>query len=170
MGDRADHLHEVLGSCAQFLQDKNLAMDKHQPYLVRWVRDFLLRQLQRAKEGVTLASNRPCQNLLRSNTPRVAAVLEPGGRSPKRLPAGVRSCGMGAAHWMGYLRETSGGFATPDQEPAVSGRFAPVRGVCCDGHRATASGFRAAPGTYWGLGSSPLQLGRREGAEVARMR
>jgi hypothetical protein len=26
----------------KFLQDKKLALDKHQPYLVRWVREFLL--------------------------------------------------------------------------------------------------------------------------------
>jgi hypothetical protein len=30
------------GGYAKFLQYKNLALDKHQPYLVRWVREFLL--------------------------------------------------------------------------------------------------------------------------------
>ena len=42
MADRDDHLHEVLDGYAKFLQDKNLSLDKHQPYLVRWVREFLL--------------------------------------------------------------------------------------------------------------------------------
>ena len=32
----------MLGGYAKFLQDKDLALNKHQPYLVRWVRDFLL--------------------------------------------------------------------------------------------------------------------------------
>jgi len=42
MADHDAHLHEVLDGHAKFLQDKDLALDKHQPYLVRWVRDFLL--------------------------------------------------------------------------------------------------------------------------------
>jgi len=42
MADRGDHLHEVLDGYAKFLQEKNLALDKHQPYLVHWVREFLL--------------------------------------------------------------------------------------------------------------------------------
>ena len=42
MADRGDHLHEVLDGYAKFLQQKNLALDKHQPYLVRWVRESLL--------------------------------------------------------------------------------------------------------------------------------
>jgi len=42
MAQRDSHLHEVLDGYAKFLQDKNLALDKHQPYLVRWVREFLL--------------------------------------------------------------------------------------------------------------------------------
>jgi hypothetical protein len=41
MAQRDGHLHEVLGGYATFLQDKNVALDKHQPYLVRWVREFL---------------------------------------------------------------------------------------------------------------------------------
>ena len=36
---------------AKFLQDKNLSLDKHQPYLVRWVREFLL--FARAHGGYT---------------------------------------------------------------------------------------------------------------------
>jgi hypothetical protein len=42
MAERDGHLHEVLSGYAKFLQDKNLSLDKHQPYLVRWVREFLL--------------------------------------------------------------------------------------------------------------------------------
>ncbi len=42
MADRGDHLHEVLDGYAKFLQEKKLALDRHQPYLVRWVREFLL--------------------------------------------------------------------------------------------------------------------------------
>ena len=40
MADRDGHLQEVPGGYAKFHQDKNLAIDKHQPYLVRWVREF----------------------------------------------------------------------------------------------------------------------------------
>jgi hypothetical protein len=42
MADRGDPLHEVLDGYAKFLQEKKLALDKHRPYLVRWVREFLL--------------------------------------------------------------------------------------------------------------------------------
>ncbi len=51
MADRGDHLHEVLDGYAKFLQDRNLALNKHQPYLVRWVREFLL--FARAHAGYT---------------------------------------------------------------------------------------------------------------------
>ncbi|MFO7901288.1 MAG: hypothetical protein ACQESR_22325 [Planctomycetota bacterium] len=42
MADRDAHLHQVLDGYTKFLQDKDLALDKHQPYLVCWVREFLL--------------------------------------------------------------------------------------------------------------------------------
>ena len=42
MAERDGQLREVIDGYAKFLQDKNLAMDRHQPYLVRWVREFLL--------------------------------------------------------------------------------------------------------------------------------
>ena len=35
------HLREVLDGYAKFLQERDLALDKHQPYLVRWVAEFL---------------------------------------------------------------------------------------------------------------------------------
>ena len=34
-------MREVLNGYAKFLQETNLALDKHQPYLVRWVAEFL---------------------------------------------------------------------------------------------------------------------------------
>jgi len=37
-----EHLQAVLDGYAKFLRDKDLALPKHQPYLVRWVREFLL--------------------------------------------------------------------------------------------------------------------------------
>jgi len=37
-----EHLQAVLDVYAKFLRDKDLALPKHQPYLVRWVREFLL--------------------------------------------------------------------------------------------------------------------------------
>jgi len=37
-----DRLTEVLDAYANFLREKGLALPKHQPYLVRWVKDFLL--------------------------------------------------------------------------------------------------------------------------------
>ena len=50
MAEQYGHLREVLDGYAKFLQDnKKLAMDKHQPYLVRWVREFLL--FARARAG-----------------------------------------------------------------------------------------------------------------------
>ena len=49
MAEHDGHLCEVLDGYAKFLQDKKLAMDKHQRYLVRWVREFLL--FSRARAG-----------------------------------------------------------------------------------------------------------------------
>lgn len=49
MAKRDSHLQEVLDGYARFLREKKLALDKHQPYLVRWVREFLL--LARAHAG-----------------------------------------------------------------------------------------------------------------------
>ena len=42
-------MREVLNGYAKFLQEKNLALDKHQPYLVRWVAEFL--RFARAHSG-----------------------------------------------------------------------------------------------------------------------
>jgi len=42
MAERDDRLREVLEGYAKFLQDNNLALAKHQPYLVRWVGEFLV--------------------------------------------------------------------------------------------------------------------------------
>jgi hypothetical protein len=42
MPGRDAHLREVLDGYAKFLRYKDLALDKHQPYLVRWLREFLL--------------------------------------------------------------------------------------------------------------------------------
>jgi len=42
MAERDGELRKVLNGYAKFLQDKDLALDRHQPYLLRWVRDFLL--------------------------------------------------------------------------------------------------------------------------------
>lgn len=49
MADRGDPLHEVLTGYAKFLQKKKLALDKHQPYLVRWLRELLLFALANAR-------------------------------------------------------------------------------------------------------------------------
>ncbi len=35
MAKRDGHLHELLAGYARFLHEKNLALDKHQPYVVR---------------------------------------------------------------------------------------------------------------------------------------
>lgn len=43
------HLREVLDGYAKCIQDKNLALDKHQRYLVRWVGEFL--RFDRARAG-----------------------------------------------------------------------------------------------------------------------
>lgn len=42
MTERDDRLSEVLDGYGNFLREKELALAKHQPYLVRWVREFLL--------------------------------------------------------------------------------------------------------------------------------
>ena len=39
---RDERLQAALDGYSKFLQDKDLALPKHQPYLVRWVREFLL--------------------------------------------------------------------------------------------------------------------------------
>ena len=42
MTSGGDRLQAVLEGYSKFLLEKNLAPPRHQPYLVRWVRDFLL--------------------------------------------------------------------------------------------------------------------------------
>lgn len=42
MGGSDDRLTEVLDGYGASLREKGLVLAKHQPYLVRWVRDFLL--------------------------------------------------------------------------------------------------------------------------------
>jgi integrase len=42
MTKAAETLDEVLKGYAEFLQDRQLALPKHRPHLVRWVREFLL--------------------------------------------------------------------------------------------------------------------------------
>ena len=37
-----EHLQPVLDGYAHFLMEEDLALEKHQPHLVRWVREFLL--------------------------------------------------------------------------------------------------------------------------------
>ena len=41
MPDSGDQLAAVLDGYAKFLRDKDLALPKDQPYLVRWLREFL---------------------------------------------------------------------------------------------------------------------------------
>jgi hypothetical protein len=41
MPEAGEQLRAVLDGYAKFLLDKRLALPKHQPYLVRWVREFL---------------------------------------------------------------------------------------------------------------------------------
>ena len=42
MAEGDQRLRTVLDEYANFLREKKLAVPKHQPYLVRWVREFLL--------------------------------------------------------------------------------------------------------------------------------
>ena len=42
-----ERLQTVLDGYAKFLRKKDLALPKHQPYLVRWVREFLVFALRR---------------------------------------------------------------------------------------------------------------------------
>ena len=42
MPGSGEPLQAAMDGYAKFIQEKNLAFQKHQPYLVRWVRDFLL--------------------------------------------------------------------------------------------------------------------------------
>ncbi|HUW81828.1 MAG TPA: hypothetical protein VMZ31_03390 [Phycisphaerae bacterium] len=42
MGDSGDRMQAVLERHPKYLKDKDLALPKHQPYLVCWVREFLL--------------------------------------------------------------------------------------------------------------------------------
>jgi hypothetical protein len=41
MPEPAEQLRAVLDGYAKFLREKDLAPQNHQPYLVRWVREFL---------------------------------------------------------------------------------------------------------------------------------
>ena len=42
MGDADERLRAVVSDYSNFLRDMELALPKHQPYIVRWVREFLL--------------------------------------------------------------------------------------------------------------------------------
>jgi len=42
MAEPGVRMQAVLEGYAQFLREKDLALPKHQPYLVGWVREFLL--------------------------------------------------------------------------------------------------------------------------------
>ena len=44
MSDPGERLRTVLDGHANFLCNKELALPKHQPYLVRWMREFLASQ------------------------------------------------------------------------------------------------------------------------------
>ena len=41
MPEPGQRVQAVLDGYARFLLDRDLALPKHQPYLVRWVREFL---------------------------------------------------------------------------------------------------------------------------------
>ena len=41
MPETGERLQAVLGGYAKFIREKALALAKHRPYLVRWVREFL---------------------------------------------------------------------------------------------------------------------------------
>lgn len=51
MAETDDRLQAVLNGYAKFLREKELALPKHQPYLVRWVKEFL--HFARAHAGYT---------------------------------------------------------------------------------------------------------------------
>ena len=41
MAEAGDRLRTLLGDYANFLRERQLSLQKHQPYVVRWVREFL---------------------------------------------------------------------------------------------------------------------------------
>ena len=51
MPETGQRLQEVLDGYATFLRERDLALPKHQPHLVRWVREFL--HFARAHDGYT---------------------------------------------------------------------------------------------------------------------
>ena len=51
MAEAGDRLQSVLDGYYKFQREKDLALSKHQPYLVRWVREFL--HFARAHDGYT---------------------------------------------------------------------------------------------------------------------
>ena len=51
MTDAGDRLQTVLDGYATFLRERDLAPSKQQPYLIRWVREFL--HFARAHDGYT---------------------------------------------------------------------------------------------------------------------
>ena len=57
MGDSGVRMQAVLGGYTKFLRDEDLALPRDQPYLVRWVREFLL--FAQAHAGYTLTTMQP---------------------------------------------------------------------------------------------------------------
>ena len=51
MADSDDQLAKLLDGYAAFRREKDLALPKHQPYLVRWVRDLYARRARVEDQG-----------------------------------------------------------------------------------------------------------------------
>lgn len=52
-----ERLRQMLEGYGNFLRKKELALPKHQPYLVRWVKDFLLYRRKTGAEGEPTAAD-----------------------------------------------------------------------------------------------------------------
>jgi hypothetical protein len=82
MANSCSAMHLVLEGYAKFLREKDLALPKHQPYLVHWVREFLV--FARNIQGTVIIRAR-----LAGNAGRGESEVTPPERSPRsRLAEG----------------------------------------------------------------------------------
>ncbi len=119
MAERDGHLHEVLSGYAKFLQDKNLSLDKHQPHLVRWVREFLL--FARAHAGYSFeqtldlfladvggrVGTKPWQLQQASDAIRIYAINTVGPRQGTATRRPPRRSWTTSRGWIGRARSSA---------------------------------------------------------------
>ncbi len=93
MAEGDERLRTVLDAYANFVCEKKLAVPKHQPYLVRWVREFLLFARQHGgytfQQTLDLFPADVGRRTRGSMTARASALSNRSGGSATMFPANL---------------------------------------------------------------------------------